>query len=209
VLITQNGEMLSKPGAKTMPFVAVERFAVDEVAFAWDARLAVAPLVSLKVVDRFSRGRGTLRLRALRLPLQTQSGSDVDLGEAYRYLAELPWVPHAMGANLELAWRDVDEHRVQVSTAVGDGRATVRIEFNAAGDIVRCTADARPGTLAGRSVKMAWGGELSDYDVVGGVRMPTRGEVYWDLPDGRFVYWRAEITSAQALREPFPIPEPH
>jgi hypothetical protein len=36
-----------------------------------------------------------------------------------------------------------------------------------------------------------------------GMRMPTRGEVYWQLPEGRFVYWRSELTSAQALEAPF------
>jgi hypothetical protein len=39
--------------------------------------------------------------------------------------------------------------------------------------------------------------------VLGGVRMPTRVDVYWDLPEGRFVYWRAEITGAELLKEPF------
>jgi hypothetical protein len=44
---------------------------------------------------------------------------------------------------------------------------------------------------------------MSGYRTLGGMRMPTRGAVYWDLPERRFVYWRAEITSAQALDEPF------
>ena len=35
------------------------------------------------------------------------------------------------------------------------------------------------------------------------MRMPTRGEIAWELPEGRFVYWGGEITSAQALDEPF------
>ncbi len=207
VAITQTGEMFRNPAAKAMRFIAVERFGVTEVAFSWEARFSVAPVVSLKVTDGFSRGRGALRLRALGLPLQTQSGPDVDLGEAYRYLAELPWVPHAMAANRELEWGESDEKQVEVATAVGDRHATVRLEFNEAGDIARCTAEARPGTVNGRSVQAAWGGDLSDYDFLGGIWMPTRGEVYWDLPEGRFVYWRGEITSAQALSEAYPLPE--
>jgi hypothetical protein len=33
--------------------------------------------------------------------------------------------------------------------------------------------------------------------VVGGVRIPTHGEVWWELPNGPFTYWRGTITSVQ------------
>jgi hypothetical protein len=203
VRVTQTGEMFKRPGARAMRFTATERFAVDRVAFLWEARFAIAPLVSLRVLDGYAHGRGTLKVRALGLPVQTQAGRDVDLGEAYRYLAELPWVPQAIAENTELQWRDVDERTVEVSTALGQERATVRIEFDEAGDIVRCFAEARPRDAGGASIGTRWGGELSDYRLLGGIRMPTRGEVAWELPEGRFVYWRGEITSAQALDEPF------
>jgi len=52
-------------------------------------------------------------------------------------------------------------------------------------------------------VPTRWGGELGEYRVLDGMRMPTRGEVYWDLPEGRFAYWRGEITSAEPLAESF------
>jgi hypothetical protein len=203
VRVTQTGEMFKRPGARAMRFTATEHFAVDRVAFSWEARFPIAPLVSLKVLDGYAHGHGTLRVRTLGFPVQTQSGPEIDVGEAYRYLAELPWVPHAMAANPELEWREVDECTVEVSTAVADERPTVRIEFDDAGDIVLCLADARPRTVDGDSATTRWGGELSDYRTLGGMRMPTRGEVYWELTEGRFVYWRGEITSAEALLEPF------
>lgn len=169
----------------------------------WEARFPIAPLVSLKVLDGYAHGSGALRVRVLGLPVQTQTGHDVDVGEAYRYLAELPWVPHAMAMNPELEWREVDDHSVDVFTAVGNDRPTVRMAFNDAGDVIRCFAEARPRGLDGSSVPTRWGGDLSAHGTLGGMRMPTPGEVYWDLPEGRFVYWRGEITSAEVLEEPF------
>jgi hypothetical protein len=203
VLVTQTGEMFKRPGARAMRFSAIERFAVDRVAFSWEARFPIAPLVSLKVLDGYARSHGTLRVRALGLPVQTQSGPEIDIGEAYRYLAELPWMPHAIATNPELDWRDVDSRTMEVSTAVADARPSVSFEFDDAGDIVRCFAEARPRDVDGGSVATGWGGDLSEYRTFGGIRMPRRGEVYWQLPEGRFVYWRGEITSAQALMEPF------
>lgn len=40
-----------------------------------------------------------------------------------------------------------------------------------------------------------WVGEYRDYRDFGGVVMPTRGEVRWELSTGPFTYWRAAITS--------------
>jgi hypothetical protein len=155
--VTQTGEMFRKPDARAMRFTATERFAVDRVAFSWEARFPIAPLVSLKVLDGYAHRNGMLRVRALGFPVQTQRGSDVGVGEAYRYLAELPWVPHAMRANPELDWREVDERTADVSTAVGGEHPTVRLEFDGAGDIVRCFADARPRAVDRGFVPTRWG----------------------------------------------------
>jgi len=188
VRLTQAGEMFKQPGGRAMRFTTIERFAIDHVGFSWEARFPIAPIVSLNVSDRYAHGRGTLRVRALGFPLQNQSGPEIDVAEAYRYLAELPWVPHAMAMNHELEWRELDEGSVEVATSVGHERPIVRFEFDAAGDIVRGIADARPLSPNGDSARASWGGDFSDHAAVGGIRMPIRAEVHWDLPERRFVY---------------------
>jgi hypothetical protein len=47
--------MWLKPGGRSMPFTAVEEFAVEEVAFSWRARFPIVPLVWLRVVDRYAQ----------------------------------------------------------------------------------------------------------------------------------------------------------
>ena len=34
--------------------------------------------------------------------------------------------------------------------------------------------------------------------------MPASADVYWELPEGRFVYWSGTVTSAVALEQPLP-----
>jgi hypothetical protein len=38
------------------------------------------------------------------------------------------------------------------------------------------------------SVLTPWGGEFGEYQALGGMRLPTRAKVYWELDEGRFVY---------------------
>lgn len=110
-----------------------------------------------------------------------------------------------MEANQQLAWREIDDRHVEVSSPVDLKRINAMLEFDASGDIVRCSADARPRDVGGALVPARWGGEVSDYWTLGGIRMPTRAAVYWDLSEGRFTYWRAQVTSAEALTEPFAL----
>ena len=124
----------------------------------------------------------------------SSSGPEAAEAQVLRYLAELPWVPHALLANRELVWREVDPTTVEVSAS----GVTVRLGFDADGDIVAALAAERPRIVGRHVVRTPWSGTFADYAVLGGVRIPTRAEVRWELPDGPFTYWRGTVTSLEA-----------
>ena len=137
---------------------------------------------------------GRLDVRLLGLPLQRQSGPELTRGEAFRYLAEIAWVPQAILANPQLRWRQLDDRSAEVSTEAAGEQIAVRLTFRD-GEIVQTLAE-RPRLEAGGTTTR-WIGEYSDYASFNGIRMPTRGEVRWELPDGPFTYWRGTITCAE------------
>jgi hypothetical protein len=198
VRLGQAGELRQKPEGQWLRFTAVQEFAVEEPAFSWRARVRMMPLVSIRVVDRYSgdEGTGEVRLVGL-LPIARDSGQHVSEGSALRYLAELPWNPHAMYANRQLEWSELDAQRVEVAMRVGPKRVALRLEFDEAGNIMRVWTDARPRKEGGKFVSRPWGGAYSDLEVVGGIGIPTRAEVSWELPDGLFTRFRATITSLE------------
>ena len=198
VRITQVGEMRQQPGGRWLRFSAVQELAVEEVAFDWRARFPIVPLVSLRVVDRYAAGEGLLQARLWGLiPVMSGRGQHTNEGEAIRYLSELAWVPHAMLANRGLEWRELDERTVEVATRVGPARVAVRLEFDAAGDIVSASTGERPRLAGKKIVPTPWGGVFSEYAVLGGIRVPTRAEVSWELADGPFTYWHGRVTSLE------------
>jgi hypothetical protein len=204
VRITQEGEMRQKPGGRALRFTASQRFAVDRVAFSWRARFPVVGPLALEVVDDYDRGEGKLEVRLFRVPVQRQRGRETVIGEALRYLAELAWAPHAIANNRELDWRELDDGKAEVATAVRGERLAVEVEFDGAGDIVR-TSSMRRLRLEKRWVRRPWGGEFREYAQLGGIRIPTEAEAFWDLEQGRFVYWRGRVISAELLDEPFDV----
>lgn len=202
--VEQVGEMVLKPGAAPRRFTAVEVFAVDRVAFAWRARFPIAGPLGLRVTDGYDGRDGLLEVRLLGLPLQRSRGPTVAQGEAFRYLAEIAWVPPAILANRHLRWREIDARTVEVATNAGGAQIAVRLIFNGHGDIEQTVAE-RPRLESGGALT-PWIGVYSDYEKLGGVRIPTRGEVRWELPDGPFTYWRGRITSLELHSAPVPAP---
>ena len=196
VRVEQTGEMLQRPGARVMPFRATEDFSIDRVAFSWRARFPVGPL-ALTVVDEFADGIGHLRVSLFGIPLKTMKGPETDVGEAMRYLSEVAWAPQAMAANVELVWREVDERTVELASVQGS-TAVVELEFDAAGDIVRATG-TRPFAVGKSFVPTPWGGDFSDYASFNGTRIPTYGQAWWELPEGRFVYWRGRVNGLELI----------
>ncbi len=197
VRIRQRGEMSLKPGASPRLFEATEEFTIEQVAFAWEARFPMLGPLALRVTDSYDGREGRLEVRMLGIPVQRKRGPELAQGEAFRYLAEIAWVPQAIIANRQLEWREVDDHTVEVATRVRDERIAVRLIFNSAGELARTEAQ-RPRVEAGNALT-PWIGAYGDYRTVGGVRVPTRGEVRWELPGGPFTYWRGSITSLELL----------
>ena len=189
--------MWMKPGGRGRPFTANEHFEIERVAFSWRARFPVFGRIALEVLDAYDEGQGLLELRALGLRLSRQSGPELAVGESQRYLVELPWVPHAIARNAEIQWLEVEDGKVEVSAEVVGRRAAVVLTFDPGGDIVQASA------LRGRQVgktwfETPWGGAFSEYQVVGGIRLPAAAEVYWEIDSERFVYWRGRILSVNA-----------
>lgn len=193
VKIEQRGEMTLKQGAAPRKFSAVETFAADAVAFSWKARFPLIGPVALRVSDSYDGSNGGLDVRLLGLPVQRKRGPEMAEGEVLRYLAEIPWVPHAIIANSQLQWRELDERRIEVATDALDKRIALQLAFDEHGYLTGTRAD-RPRAEAANAIT-PWIGTYSDYREFSGVLIPTRGEVAWELSTGRFAYWRGEITS--------------
>lgn len=195
--LAQDGRMSQKPGGRALRFTAMHTVAAERVSFSWRARFPIVGPLALRVVDEYADGDGKLEVRLLGIPVQRQGGRETVLGEALRYLAELPWVPHALAHNRELEWRELGERACEVATRVLGERLAVAVEFDEAGDIVRTSSQQRLRPVGDAWVATPWGGDFGDYRGFGGIRVPASGEAWWELPEGRFVYWRGTVTSVE------------
>jgi hypothetical protein len=191
---TQSGEMRLKKGAPFVPLTAWEIVALGAPGIVWDGRIAGGGLKSLRVVDSLVEGQGLLEARLFgSLRLARKEGDATTLAEAFRYLAELPWMPDAMLGNPGIRWAEVGPHTVEAALDTAGGRAAVRFAFDQDGDITGVTARGRPAEEDGQTVTRDWAGRFGDYTQIGPRRLPATGEVGYIYPDGAEIYFRARI----------------
>lgn len=196
VLSRQRAQMRLAPNQPFFDVDATQLSGTRTAAFVWQATANVATVVPIRVVDSYVRGHGLLEVKvAGALPMAHATGPENDIGEMMRFLSELAWNPDAILSVQGLAWRQIDDRTVEVSAPTDGGIARVRHIFDAEGDIVGIEADDRPYLVDGLSQPTRWIGRFGAYATYGAYRLPSYGEVAWDLPEGEFVYWRGTILS--------------
>ena len=196
----QEGEMRFAPDRPWLPFKAEQWFEGDGIDFRWRASVRMAPLVHACVVDSFERGSGSLTARLFGIiPVAKARGPETDIGEALRGLAELPWRPFAFREGPSFAWKATAD-KLCVAYDDGKTRATVEFDVDEEGRGLRVFAANRPRIVGEAVVNTDWSGAVSDYKVFDGMRVPSRAEVAWHLPEGPFTYWRGRVTDFKAVR---------
>ena len=195
----QQAEMRLSPDQPFFPVTASQLFGTHQPGFVWNANATLMGIIPMVVIDSYVDGVGQLDARiAGAISTASAGGTEGALGEAMRFLAELPFNPDAILNAPDLHWQQADESSVTVSLQTAGGLATVRLTFDAAGDIAQVDAPERPRMVGDISVPTPWHGRFSDYGAVGAYRLPRHAEIAWLLPDGEFVYWRGAMTSLEA-----------
>jgi hypothetical protein len=188
---------LSATGAQWKPFTARQRVVMRRPGFVWDARIALAPGLTVRVVDSCIAGQGLLRasIQGVFNLAEVHGDGEIARGEFMRWFAEAAWYPTALLPSQGVRWEAVDDQSANATVVDGPLSLTLLFRFNAAGLITGFRADARGG-LVGQSMVMApWEGNWSNHQVRGGMQLPHTGEVAWMRPDGRRPYFIGTVTA--------------
>ena len=182
----QSGELRAGVDlARWMPFRATHTVAPATHDFLWDARVAIAPGLHLRVTDSLIDGSGSGRV-ALQSTLRLASvagGVAMNAGALHRFLAEAVWYPWALRPSPALRWSPIDESSALATLDTGALAVALEFRFDAAGNIAGIHTPARWGRLGGGFQQRAWEGHFGRWIAHRGLRLPLEGEVGW-YPEG-------------------------
>lgn len=190
---------LSEAGEQWKPFSSTQRVIIKRPGFVWDARIGMAPGMTVHVHDAYVAGEGVLtaKLFGLLTVMKQPSTPELAHGELMRFFAEAAWYPTALLPSQGVVWEAIDGARA--SGTLTDGTATVKLvfQFDAQGLISSVRSEGRYREVDGVQVAAPWQGRYWGYEVQDGMLVPLDGEVEWLLPDGAKPYWRGRIQRIQ------------
>ncbi len=185
----------STHGEQWEPFTARQRVTTKRPGFVWDASIATSPGITVRVVDAYVAGVGSLQPSVIGLfdVGGMEGAGDIARGELIRYFAESIWYPTALLPSQGVQWRSVDEQTADATLTDGPITVTLRFAFNGAGLVERISSSERSALVDGVMVPMPWEVRPSRYETHSGMLVPSEAEVAWLAPTGRMPYWRGKL----------------
>lgn len=205
VRIRQEGTFnLSEDGERWVPFSAGQVTALRDPGFDWDARVRMAPGVTVFVRDSYAAGEGWTEARVFGLwrVAGLRGGGAIAEGQLLRFLAEAPWYPMVLLPGGLVEWSEVDYRSARATLRHGGLRVSMVFTFAEDDSVMAVRAEARGRMSGGRLVPTPWLGRFWNYAYRNGVRIPLEGEVSWVLPAGPQPYWRGRIAEIRYEQQP-------
>jgi len=186
---------MSETGEQWKSFHSKQRVITKRPGFVWEARIQMAPGITVYVHDAYVGGEGILiaKLFGLVSLVNLRGTPEVAQGELLRFFAEAAWYPTALLPSQGVQWEAVDDTSAKASLKDGETALTILFRFNESGLIESVRAEARGRTIAGRVIPTPWEGRWSHYEIRDGMLIPLDGEVAWVLPEGPKPYWRGHM----------------
>lgn len=196
VRVKQRASMRMSPEQSWMSVEAEQYFAVETPGFIWKAEIQAAPLVHIAGRDKYFEGKGNMLIKPLSLfTVADGKGEEIDQGSMLRYLAETVWFPSA-ALEEYITWEEIEADQAKATMTYGDVTASGIFTFNEKGEVVRFEAK-RFGEFDGEFSLEIWSIQLRDYREIEGIRVPTKGEVTWELEEGDFKWFVFEVQEIQ------------
>ena len=194
--LRSSGTFAAKPNAWSR-FTAEQDVRTGPPEFVWNARIAMMPMLPVRVRDRYVAGEGSMRAAVAGLvPIVNQRGTpEMAAASLQRYLAEAVWYPTALLPGDALSWSPIDAESARVTLTDGPTTVSVDFTFGATGEI-ETVSTMRYRDVKGTPVLTPWVGHHRDYSRMSGMMIPTSGDVAWVLPTGPEPYWRGRLNSA-------------
>lgn len=196
VRIRHHGQFnMSDSAERWKPFTSDELVITQRPGFDWDARVAMAPGLAVRVHDAYVAGEGVLHAAVLGLftVADLRGAGQIAEGELLRFLAEAAWYPTALLPSQGVRWEEIDERSARATLIDGSVSATLIFEFDEEGLIDNVRAEARGRVVGDQIVPTPWRGRFWNYQKKDGMLIPLDGEVAWLLPEGEKTYWRGHI----------------
>ncbi|MEQ9442999.1 MAG: hypothetical protein RIG62_28435 [Cyclobacteriaceae bacterium] len=198
IYLKHRGRFKTGPQQAWTPIAGEEYFTTDPPGFIWRGQTRL-----FTAYDQYITHRGQLLVRLFDLlkVVDTQ-GEHINQGELLRWLGESAWFPTNLLPSRYLRWSPHTTHSAKLSFDYHGLSVYYLVYFNEQGEITRLETER----YMSHNCMESWVGELSQYQLWHGVRIPTVIKATWKLSEGDYTY--AEFLLKDIIYYPAHHPQP-
>jgi hypothetical protein len=192
--VTQKARMKLKPEQQTWKEAHATQYTrLDAPGFIWTVKMDMLPMIRILGRDKYLDGQGEMRITLFGLfPIVQARGPKLDEGTLQRYLGELVWFP-SLALSPLIRWEALDAHSARATMRYRGVEGSGTFHFNENSDFARFEALRYRGDDA-KAERQPWILTVKDYATFEGVRVPSRMEATWRLPEGDWTWLVLEIS---------------
>lgn len=196
--LEQSGKIKLKPEQKHWtPAEAVQYTTYEPPEFTWKVNMKMAPGNHITGKDVFRNGRARMRIKFDGVvPLsKTEDSFKTNQSSLQRYLMELSYCPPSALSSY-VVWQEVDGTTATAGMELNGVSGTADFHFDAQGELKSVTALRYKDSGEGAALLLCTAKILSHKEV-GGIKVPSKVEISWELPEGPFTWYAFEVGSVE------------
>ncbi|WP_147804244.1 DUF6920 family protein [Alkalicoccus halolimnae] len=193
VHLRQSGKIKFKPDQKKgFPAQAEQYSTTDYPAFFWQVKMKMLPLISVTGRDLYRFGQGELLMKADSvLPLaDVKYNKKINEAALQRFLLEMAWYPSA-SLSPYISWEMIDERTAEAEMSYGGTTGKGSFHFEQDGRLTELRAFRYMDK--NDTERTEWVGEVLEYTIYSGICLPSKLQISWMLPEGKFTWYEFEV----------------
>jgi hypothetical protein len=174
---------------------ATQHFTTNPPGFVWDAKIIMVPLITVRVIDMYKQGVGTLKAKLFNLMTLADDSDckELNAGELMRYLSEAVWFPTALLPSRSISWHGINNNRAKAVISDKGQEVSAIFYFNDNDEITRAKTKRFRRTVDDTYELSHWTASYSEYQIRNGIMIPLEGRAEWNLPQGNIEYFKGNI----------------
>jgi hypothetical protein len=190
-----DAEMYRKPGDAPMVSTSVQyNFVASPTRlFFMKSRMFGLPV---QVLHDYAAEQATFKVRVASLfNVVDEGGAPFSKVETVTVLNDLCFFAPGALVDARLSWAPIDDRTAGVTFSNGPHRVSATLYFNERDELVDFTSDDRPPKIDGTYRPYRWSTPIEGYQLLDGLRLPTRGSAVYAYPEGPFTYGKFRLKS--------------
>ncbi len=149
-------------------------------------------------LDSFLEGKGSMKgVLAKVIGIFDERGLEMDRASLVTFLAEALFVPSA-ALEPYIRWEAMDDTHAKATIEAFGLSCSGVFTFSEEGEMLSFTTDDRMATgMDGKMEKVRWTAILADYQMKGGLLLPSTLQAVWNYPGGDLLYFDGKDVSIE------------